>query len=322
MLAPMAGFTNAAMRRICHQHGALMTFTEMVSAIGLLRAGEKTWRLLETLPHEAPVVAHLYGSEPGALAEACNMVSRTGRFCAIDLNAGCPVRKVTASGAGAALLHHPQRIYDILRAMRKATDLPLTIKTRPGPSPALVTIFEILEAAHCAGADAIAVHARFSSRGHSGAPDLALLAKIKARAKIPVLGNGGIISAQDAFTMVRETGVDGVMVARGALGNPWIFSEIARYARGIRGETNRDPAQIAVALRAHLKAEAELWEQEQKRQGGTMDASVRDTYLATAFRTHLYRYLRGLQGAARLRANLRFIRTTADIQTALESYIG
>ncbi|MDD4623669.1 MAG: tRNA-dihydrouridine synthase family protein, partial [Kiritimatiellae bacterium] len=210
ILAPMAGYTDAAMRRACRRHGAALAYTEMASAAGLLHADRKTWQMLETLPDEGPVAAHLYGSETDQMSEAASRVAQTGRFAAIDLNAGCPVRKITACGAGAALIHDPQRIHDILCAMRRVTDLPLTIKTRLGPSPDRVMIFDILDAAESAGADAVALHARFTSQGHGGATNLELLAEVKRRARIPVIGNGGIRAVRDARRMLDATGVDAV----------------------------------------------------------------------------------------------------------------
>lgn len=226
-LAPMAGFTDAAMRRICHQCGAGLTYTEMVNAAGILRDSGKTWQLLETLPGEGQVVAHLYGSEPQILADAAARVAATGRFVAIDLNAGCPMRKITTNGSGAALMKDPDRIGRIVAAMVSATSLPITIKTRIGRHPDRVLGLDILRAVESAGGAAITFHGRFASQEHSGDVRLDLLAELKRASRIPVIGNGGIRTVADARQMFRETGVDAVMIARGALGNPWIFRDIA-----------------------------------------------------------------------------------------------
>lgn len=226
-LAPMAGFTDAAMRRVCHQCGAGLTYTEMVNATGILHDSGKTWQLLETLPGEGPVVAHLYGSEPQVLADAAARVAATGRFVAIDLNAGCPMRKITTNGSGAALMKDPDRIGRIVAAMVSATSLPITVKTRIGRHPDRVLGMDILRAVESAGGAAITFHGRFASQEHSGDVRLDLLADLKRASRIPVIGNGGIRTAADARQMFRETGVDAVMIARGALGNPWIFRETA-----------------------------------------------------------------------------------------------
>jgi tRNA-dihydrouridine synthase B len=329
ILSPMAGYTDAAMRHICRKHGAALAYTEMTSAAGLLHADRKTWLLLETLPDEGPVVAHLYGREPDQLAEAACRVAQTGRFVAIDLNAGCPVRKVTVGGAGAALIHDPQRIHDILSAMRRVTELPLTLKTRLGPNPDRVMIFDILAAAESAGADAFALHARFTSQGHGGATHLELLAEVKRRARIPVIGNGGIRTASDARRMLSETGVDAVMIARGAIGNPWIFSEIsaALVSNADLPETVADKTprrsfdEIQEALESHMDASRTLFEKMNARLGIKPAAAQTEEHLVAVFRAHLFRYLRGLKGSSRLRGRLHLLHSLADIRAAIATCI-
>lgn len=325
-LAPMAGYTNAPMRRICHRHGAALTYAEMANDLGLLHASDKTWHLLETFPDEGPVVAHLYGSEPAPLADAAAKAAATGRFAAIDLNAGCPVHKITSNGAGAALVKDPQRVHDILAAMRKAVAIPLTVKTRLGPHPDRVMIFELLAAAESAGADALALHARFTSQGHGGDARLDLLAEVKRRARIPIIGNGGVCSPYDAWRMFRETGVDAVMIARAAIGNPWIFEEInACLASGTpppahdrtRGRTRRDLAVIRDALESHMSAELELLSLIRERYGLPSHAIDPDESLATTFRCHLFRYLHGLKGSSFLRGHLHQLNTLDAIRAAV-----
>jgi tRNA-dihydrouridine synthase B len=327
-LAPMAGFTNAPMRRLSRTHGAALTYTEMANDVGLLHDSDKTWHLLETFDDEGPVVAHLYGSEPATLAEAAAKAEQTGRFVAIDLNAGCPVHKITANGAGAALIKDPQRIHDILAAMRRAVTVPLTLKTRLGPQPDKIAIFDILQAAESAGADALALHGRFTSQGHGGDVHLGLLAEVKRRAKIPIIGNGGVRSAYDARRMFHETGVDAVMIARAALGNPWIFEDIsAALATGdepapfdaTRGQTRRDLSAIRETLEAHMAAELTLTRHIRERYtlpGHVIDA---DEALVTTFRCHLFRYLHGLKGSSHVRGLLHEMHTLADIRAAVAS---
>ncbi len=327
-LAPMAGFTNAPMRRLCHAHGADLTYTEMTNDVGLLHDSDKTWHLLETFGDEGPVVAHLYGSDPATLAEAAARAEATGRFAAIDLNAGCPVHKITANGAGATLVKNPQLVHDILAAMRRAVTLPLTVKTRLGPRPDAVMAFELLAAAETAGADAFALHARFTSQGHGGDARLDLLAEVKRRAKIPVIGNGGVRSAYDAQRMFRETGVDAVMIARAAIGNPWIFGEIrADLASGreltardaARGRTRRDVSVIKDTLEAHMAAELELIRLIRARYALPRHAMDPDDLLTTTFRCHLFRYLHGLKGSSYVRGRLSELHTLADIRAAVAS---
>jgi len=327
-LAPMAGYTNAPMRRICHAHGAALSYTEMTNDLGLLHASDKTWHLLETLPDEGPVVAHLYGTEPDTLAEAARRVEQTERFVAVDLNAGCPVRKITSNGAGAALIKDPSRIHAILRTIRQAVKFPLTIKTRLGPSPDRIAVFEILRAAEEAGADAFALHGRFTSQGHGGDVRLDLLAEVKQRARIPVIGNGGVCSPHDAWRMFKEADVDAVMIARAAIGNPWIFGDVlaSLAADGeppvhdrTQGRTRRDLAEIESALANHMQAELDWTRMMHDRYGIPRDETSVEESLATTFRCHLFRYLHGLKGSSYVRGRLHLLHTRADIQTAVAS---
>jgi nifR3 family TIM-barrel protein len=327
-LAPMAGYTNAPMRRLCRRHGAALTYTEMTNDLGLLHASDKTWHLLETFEDEGPVIAHLYGADPESLAEAAARVEQAGRFAGIDLNAGCPVRKITANGAGAALIHDPRRIHAILTAMRRATRLPLTLKTRLGPHPDRVAIFDILDAAEQAGTDALALHGRFTSQGHGGPVHLDLLAEAKQRASIPIIGNGGVASPRDAWRMFHETGVDAVMIARAAIGNPWIFEDtLAALASGgeppaaafAGARPRRDLTVIRDALEAHIAAEFELIERIRTRYALPDNAARAEETLATTFRCHLFRYLHGLKGASYVRGRLHELNTLDKIRAAVAS---
>lgn len=326
-LAPMAGFTDGAMRSIASQYGAALTFTEMTSAMGLLHERSKTWQLLERMEGEAPVMGHLYGSSPESLAEAARRVEERGGFAGIDLNAGCPVKKITKSGAGSALIENPQLIYKILSAMRKATELPLTIKTRLGPHPGKVAIFEILQAAEDAGVDAIIVHARFTSQGHGGDPDLKLLGEVKARASIPVIGNGGIRSAWDGWRMFKETGVDGLMVARSAIGNPWIFEEVRAALVALEppevydpswGRPKRELVAIRQVLLEHLEIQRTLLQRYNELADSTERTMDLERGVAATFQCHLFRYLTGLKGSSYLRSHLRDLTTLDAIIAAID----
>jgi nifR3 family TIM-barrel protein len=324
----MAGYTNAPMRSICQRHGAALSYTEMTNDVGLLHDSDKTWHLLETFEEEGPVIAHLYGSDPSTLAEAAAKAEQTGRFAGIDLNAGCPVHKITANGAGAALIKDPQRIYDILSAMRRIVSLPLTLKTRLGPQPDKIAIFDILQAAEAAGADALALHGRFTSQGHGGEVHLGLLAEVKRRAKIPIIGNGGVCSAHDAWRMFSETGVDALMLARAAIGNPWVFEEIHQGLASkeeppshdrTHGRTRRDLSVIRDQLEAHMAAELELLRRIREHYDLPRHAIDPEDSLATTFRCHLFRYLHGLKGSSYVRSRLHELHTLDDIRAAVSS---
>lgn len=296
----MAEFTTPAMRVLCEEQGANRTFTEMVNAEGICRGGAKTLFLLTTFPDERHVWAHLYGPDPDRLAEAARIVEGLGRFEGIDINAGCPVPRITAQGAGAALLNDLPRLGRILSAVAKAVRLPVTVKTRLGPHPQAPVWREALRRAEDAGVAAIAFHARFTSQGHAGAVHLDTLRAIVSEARIPVFGNGSVTDRPSAEAMAA-TGVDALLVARAALENPCVF----RFAHG-------DPCALAerhLALELRYRALAE----------GFSRLSAEEAAVLT-FRRHLFRYFKGLPGANALRARLMTLRTVADLRAAIDAF--
>ena len=238
VLAPLAGFTDAPFRRMCFEGGADLAYTEMVSAAGLAHGSSPTRHLLETMPGEGPVACQIFGANESDIAYATDFIEKTNHHCStstsdfdafkfteLDLNAGCPMTKVTREGAGAKLVEDPERIHRLLKAMVSNTSLPVTLKTRLGPHPRRTNILEILDAAETAGARGIIVHARYTSQMHGGPTHLDILADVVARAKIPVTGNGSVTDAKSAAAMAA-TGVSAIMIGRAALANPFIFSEL------------------------------------------------------------------------------------------------
>ncbi|HDL85425.1 MAG TPA: tRNA dihydrouridine synthase DusB [Candidatus Acetothermia bacterium] len=264
VLAPMAGYTDSTFRTICLRRGCGLVFTELVSSEGIVRNITRTLNMLHTRDNERPIAAHIYGSDPEVMARAARRTEELGRFDLIDINAGCPVPKIVRKGAGVALMRDPTRLHDIVRAVVQAVSLPVTVKTRTGLSPDNANISEVAHAVEEAGASALFLHARLASARHGGPADLDALSRIKDELSIPVIGNGGITSAASASFMLKETGVDGVMVGRAAIGNPWIFAAITaalagkeyrppqshdwvdvmtRHLRGLYGEMLRENAQ-------------------------------------------------------------------------------
>ena len=323
VLAPLAGFTNAAFRRLCSRRGAMLTYTEMVSAAGLAHGSSPTRHLMELLPEEGPVVCQIFGSIPEELAFAAREISllrRTApdgsdmpRFVAIDLNAGCPMSKIVKEGAGAALARDPQLVFDCLKAIKGETPLPVTLKTRPGPRPDRILLKELLAAAEDAGCSGITLHARFTSQMHCGDVHLDLLAELVRMAKIPVTGNGGVYNRKTAAAMA-ETGVSAIMIGRAAMANPWIFDDLCdeRPSEVLEAPERRMALQNE-AFREHLASALELRERLVQRFPGDHVPSA-DDFASFTLHTHLFRYFSRRQNAAGIRKRIGEMRTLAEIR--------
>lgn len=310
MLAPMAGYSDAVMRALAWRHHCGMAFTEVTSAEGIVRGSKLSFHILDTLPLERPIAAHLYGSNPDTLAQAALILEKTGRFQAIDLNCGCPVAKIVAKGAGAAMMKHPDKIARIVRTLKQTVALPVTVKTRLGLAPNRMNISEIAQAVEESGGDAITIHARFAAARHTGPADWLALAKIKSERAIPVIGNGGVASAGDALRMVAETGVDGVMIGKAAVGNPWIFHEVWSAMRGKPPQPHSRNEHRAV-IEEHLRLFVIHKEKARRTKRRPRYSAELDAVLH--FRSHLVGYFRGFEGCNELKRKLQTLRTVDDI---------
>lgn len=224
ILAPLAGYTDLAFRILCRQYGAGLCYSEMISCHGLVYQQANTLAMIRTVPEERPVAFQLFGSDPEVMGEAAAILSEQP-IDLIDINMGCPVRKVTKRGAGAALMREPALADRIIRRVVACSKVPVTVKIRSGWDHHSIVATDFARMAEEAGAQAIAVHARTWSDGFSGKPDWQVISSVKKAVSIPVIGNGDITSHAGGLAMINETGCDGVMIGRGALGAPWIFQD-------------------------------------------------------------------------------------------------
>ena len=309
VLAPMAGITNTAFRRLCREYGAGLYVSEMITSRALVERNAITMRLIQHHESETPRSIQLYGVDPATIAEAVRIIVAEDRADHIDLNFGCPVPKVTRKGGGAALPWKIGLFADIVdRAVKAAGDVPLTVKMRKGINRDHLTFLDAGRAAEDAGAAAVALHARTASEYYSGHADWSAIGELKqAVTSIPVLGNGDIWSADDAVRMMDETGCDGVVVGRGCLGRPWLFGELAD-ALG-PGEAPAGPKVdatlqfVAQAFRRHAELLVEFFEDE--------DRGCKD------IRKHVAWYFKGYPVGGELRAALARASTLQEIDDLL-----
>ena len=233
VLSPMAGLTDSVFRRLIKRLGGCgLVMTEFTSAEGLTRNSVKGRRMLFYQEEERPITAQLFGSDPLRLAEATKMIEDLG-FDAVDLNLGCPAKKVVKACGGSALLRDLKLVAELLKTIRSTTSMPFTIKIRAGWSEREIVALEVGKLAEDLGVDAITLHPRTRVQGFSGKADWHLIGQLKSHLRIPVIGNGDVLTAEDALRMRTETGCDGVMIGRGALSNPWVFRQIFELENGL-----------------------------------------------------------------------------------------
>ena len=229
ILAPMAGVTDLPFRLLCKEQGCEMFYTEMVSAKALYYGNKNTEPLLATDERERPVSVQIFGSEPELMGEMAKKLEEKGCFDAIDINMGCPVPKIVNNGEGSALMKDPKLAGRIIKAVSSSVSIPLTVKFRKGFTEDTQNAVEFAQIAQENGAAAVAVHGRTREQYYSGTADWSMIRKVKEAVSIPVIGNGDVFEPEDAIRLYEETGCDGIMIARGAKGNPWLFKRIVHY---------------------------------------------------------------------------------------------
>lgn len=233
-LAPMAGYTDPAFRKLCLDNGACLTYTEMVSAEGLARGGQPTLDLLRRAPGENELAVQIFGDGPSVIRRCLDNLLAC-KPTIIDINCGCPVPKVIKTGCGSALMQHPRLIYEMVKAIKDSCQVPVTVKFRLGFDHNSINYMEFAEQAQEAGVDGMCLHARTRSDFYAGKADWSAIKALKEQSSVPVFGSGDVMEAIDAVRMLEETGCDAVMIARGAIGNPFIFLQARSLLEG-KGE--------------------------------------------------------------------------------------
>jgi nifR3 family TIM-barrel protein len=301
----MAGITDPPFRAICREHGMPVAFSEMVSSAGLCQRGKRTLSYIDMAMDRGPTVIQIFGAVPERMAHAAEAVEKVRGVIAVDINMGCPVKKVLKTGAGCALMSKPDLAARIVSAVKGAVKIPVLAKFRSGLAAEAITAPDLARMLEQAGVDAVSVHARTASQGYSGNADWKVISKVKRAVNVPVLGNGDVRSAGDAEMLLSETGCDGVMVGRGCLGNPWLFGEIASYLR--TGEKKRftpSPDEVLETALRHLDYMVEY--------KGNELAAVR------AMRKHLVYYTKGVHGSVALRPLLMKAETLGEVRDLLQ----
>lgn len=292
VLAPLAGITNLPLRLLAKEAGCGLVCSEMISANGLVYGAAKTHQMLASTPAEKPLSLQIFGSAPGIMAEAARIVEESAADI-IDINCGCSVKKILKSGSGSALMDDLERTTQILKAVRAAVKIPLTIKMRTGWDPSGKQALNLARIAESCGVNAVALHPRTARQGFGGTADWGLIKKMKSSLSIPVIGNGDIMQPEDALRMKSQTGCDGVMVGRAAIGNPMIFGQINALLAG------RQPSPVPLEMRIRIM---ERYVQDSVRYLG-------ETRACYMLRSRLAWFVKGLANASHFRQAIRSIRS-------------
>ena len=311
-LAPMAGYTDRAMRLSAYQMGAEYTVTEMVSAKAVVFGDKKTFNLARIREDEGKVGLQIFGSEPDIMAEGARILYDAAeehggvKPIAIDINMGCPVNKIFSNGEGSALMKNPELIYKIVDSVSRAVDIPVSVKIRAGVDPSSINAVECAQAAESAGAKLIAVHGRTRSQLYGGVADREIIKNVKNSVQIPVFANGDIVDGESALSMLSDTGADGIMIGRGAVGNPFVFKEIIA---ALSGEKYTPPT-------LEQKVEAALFELR------TAVCDKGEAFAIPEARKKIALYFKGFRGSAQLRAGINAATTYSEAEGIIRALLS
>lgn len=306
VLAPMAGISNSAYRRIIKEMGAGLIYAEMVSDKAIVYQNKKTFDLLKMRDEERPIAQQIFGSSVESFVEAAKEIEKTMKPDIIDINMGCPVPKVAVRAqAGSALLKNPEKIYEIVKSVCEAVSVPVTVKIRSGWDEAHINAVEVARMCEKAGAKAIAIHARTRSQGYSGKADWSIIKAVKEAVKIPVIGNGDVTSPEDFKRMLDETGCDAVMIGRGVLGNPWLIREIDEFLKYGEVKTKVSNAEKIKMIKRHYELLLE-----DKPEGLAL----------LEIRSHAIWYLKGMPKSAEVKNKICSSKNSKELFSILEEY--
>ena len=298
LLAPMAGVTDLPFRLLCREQEAGLVCMEMVSAKAILYKNKNTESLLTIHPQEGPVSLQLFGSDPKMLSEMARQIEERP-FSILDINMGCPVPKVVGNGEGSALMRQPKLVEEIVTAVVKAVKKPVTVKIRKGFNDTCVNAVEIARIAEQCGAAAVMIHGRTREQYYTGEADWEIIAKVKDKLSIPVIGNGDIKDGASAEAILRQTGCDGIMVGRAARGNPWIFRQIAAYLQDGTVLPAPEKEEIRATILRHAKMQLEYKGEY---------TGIRE------MRKHVSWYTAGMPDSARLRRTVNMVESFAALE--------
>lgn len=306
-LAPMAGVCNSAFRRIIKEMGVGLLYAEMVSDKAICYDNEKTKNMLYMTEEERPIAQQIFGSDKESFVKAAKIIEETMHPDIIDINMGCPVPKVAVrSQAGSALLKNPKKIYEIVKAVKEAVSIPVTVKIRSGWDKESINAVEVAKICEKAGASAIAVHPRTRSQGYQGLADWSIIKQVKENVSIPVIGNGDILTAMDAKKMMMDTGCDAVMVGRGVLGNPYLIKQIDTYLKTGVLLPNQTPVEKIKTCLKHFDYLLKI---------------KPEKVAVLEMRTHGAWYLKGLPNGVSVKKKLYELKTKEEFINVMEEYM-